>query len=58
MAIGQLADYGRFIDHSVRGILLPSKPRRDLLELAESQGCAVIWPEGKDYVSNDPQALP
>lgn len=58
MAIGQLADYSRFVDHTIRGILLPSQPREDLLALAKSQGCAVIWPEGKGFVSTNPEALP
>lgn len=58
MAIGQLADYGRFVDHTVRAILLPSAPREDLLALAKTQGCAVIWPAGKGFVSTDPKALP
>ncbi|PNE42139.1 MULTISPECIES: restriction endonuclease [Streptomyces] len=58
MAIGQLADYGRFVEHSARAILVPSKPRPDLLSLAESQGCAVIWPEGKGYATTDPAVLP
>ncbi|WFB10565.1 restriction endonuclease [Streptomyces sp. LX-29] len=58
MAIGQLADYSRFIDHATRAILLPSQPRKDLLKLAESQGCVVIWPEGKSYASTNPTTLP
>ncbi|MFJ8697549.1 restriction endonuclease [Streptomyces roseolilacinus] len=58
MAIGQLADYGRFVDHTIRAILLPSQPREDLLALAKTQGCAVIWAEGKGFVSTDPEALP
>ncbi|MFD4587926.1 restriction endonuclease [Streptomyces sp. NPDC058434] len=58
MAIGQLADYGRFVEHTKRAILMPSQPRADLLALAESQGCAVIWPEGRNYASTDPSALP
>ncbi|MFC9748873.1 restriction endonuclease [Streptomyces niveus] len=58
MAIGQLADYSRFVDHTVRAILLPSKPREDLLYLAKTQGCVVIWPEGNGFVSTDPNALP
>ncbi|MET9961451.1 hypothetical protein ABZ128_20750 [Streptomyces sp. NPDC006326] len=53
MAIGQLADYGRFVDHAARAILLPSKPRKDLLDLAQSQGCVVIWPGGKAYGSTE-----
>ncbi|MBB5933966.1 restriction endonuclease [Streptomyces zagrosensis] len=51
MALGQLADYGRFVEHTTRAILLPSRPRQDLLSLAESQGCAVVWPAGKGYDS-------
>lgn len=58
MAIGQLADYSRFVDHTIRAILLPSEPRQDLLALAKVQDCAVIWPEGKGFVSTNPEALP
>lgn len=58
MAIGQLADYGRFVGHTIRAILLPFEPREDLLTLAETQDCAVIWPEGKGFVSTNPKALP
>ncbi|MEU9945661.1 restriction endonuclease [Streptomyces lavendulae] len=58
MAIGQLADYSRFVDHSTRAILLPSQPRKDLLDLAQSQGCVVIWPEGKSYGSTEPALIP
>jgi hypothetical protein len=43
MAIGQLADYGRFHTDFKRGVLLPERPRKDLEELLESQGIAVIW---------------
>ena len=45
MAIGQLADYSRFIDADAKkAILVPEKPRPDLLDLASSQGIDVIWP--------------
>ncbi|WP_404958182.1 restriction endonuclease [Streptomyces sp. 147326] len=58
MAIGQLADYSRFVDHTTRAILLPSKPREDLLDLAHSQGCVVLWPEGKGYGATAAGVLP
>lgn len=58
MAIGQLADYGRFVDHTTRAILVPSRPREDLLSLAISQGCAVIWPEGGGYASTGSGVMP
>lgn len=55
MAIGQLADYARFVDPAPRKlILLPEEPRRDLLRLAESQGIGVIWPDGNGkFVTRD-----
>ncbi|MFE2105253.1 restriction endonuclease [Kitasatospora sp. NPDC059463] len=55
MAIGQLADYIRFLPAgTTKAILVPSKPRADLLVLAESQGCTVIWPQDGAYLSTDP----
>jgi len=45
MAVGQLADYRRFVDQQARAaVLLPEEPRSDLLALLKSQGIAVIWP--------------
>jgi hypothetical protein len=44
MAIGQLADYARLLNNSPRrALLLPEKPRPDLVALAESQGIEVVW---------------
>ncbi|TWV45536.1 restriction endonuclease [Streptomyces misionensis] len=58
MAIGQLADYGRFLDAQHQAILVPSKPRQDLTDLVVSVGQAVIWQEGKGFRSTDPDLLP
>ncbi|MEJ7783825.1 MAG: hypothetical protein WKF96_03410 [Solirubrobacteraceae bacterium] len=45
MAIGQLLDYGRFVEQPFNQvILLPEAPRADLLALAASQDIAVVWP--------------
>ena len=45
MAIGQLADYRRFVDGDPKlAALLPEKPRPDLPALLKSQDIAVIWP--------------
>ncbi|MGJ6969250.1 restriction endonuclease [Streptosporangium sp. G11] len=53
MAIGQLADYGRFLPDATRAILLPTRPaRQDLIELAHDQGIVIIWPEGEGYSSS------
>ncbi|MGW5760040.1 restriction endonuclease [Streptomyces tendae] len=55
MAIGQLADYGRFVEAQHRAILVPSEPREDLRALVTSVDQAFIWPEGKGYSSTDPE---
>jgi hypothetical protein len=44
MAIGQLADYVRFIEPRPRlAVLLPSRPRPDLEALLKTQGIHAIW---------------
>ena len=49
MAIGQLADYARFLEPAPRrAILAPQRPRPDLLRLAETQGVSVAWPAQDD----------
>ncbi|MER0244415.1 restriction endonuclease [Streptomyces sp. HSW2009] len=58
MAVGQLADYGRFLPAAHRAVLLPSRPRADLLALVASQGGAVLWPEGDGYGSTVVGLLP
>ncbi|WP_432045953.1 restriction endonuclease [Streptomyces asiaticus] len=58
MAIGQLADYSRFLSATHRAILVPSEPRQDLVELVDSLGDAFIWPEHKGYNCSDPTLLP
>ncbi|SEF55199.1 hypothetical protein SAMN05444920_10152 [Nonomuraea solani] len=54
MAIGQLADYGRFWPEAKRAILLPTEPRNDLMELAHSQSIVIIWPTDVGYGSSRP----
>jgi hypothetical protein len=44
MAIGQLADYRRFIEPRPRcAVLLPERPRSDLEALLSTEGLAVVW---------------
>lgn len=44
MAIGQLADYSRFLEPRPRlAVLLPVRPRLDLEELLSSQRIAALW---------------
>jgi hypothetical protein len=47
IAIGQLADYRRHIrDVHELAVLLPAKPRPDLLDLLKTQAITAIRPEG------------
>ena len=45
MAIGQLADYRRFVDpRPACGVLLPERPRPDLETLLSTESVAMVWP--------------
>jgi hypothetical protein len=59
MAIGQLADYARLVKPSPdKMILVPQKPRPDLLRLAASQEIGVTWPDGDGgFASTAPASL-
>jgi len=52
MAIGQLADYRRFVSEGTPrhiAILLPREPRRDLCDLLASQGINLIFRSGASF---------
>jgi hypothetical protein len=52
MAIGQLADYKRFVEGGQPrhlAVLVPSKPRQDLRNLLASQGIELIYPRGDGF---------
>lgn len=53
MAIGQLADYARFVSPvKRRAVLLEAKPTPDLLALLESQGIGAVWRLGEGFEDN------
>jgi hypothetical protein len=57
MAIGQLYDYRRYITpRPSLAVLLPARPRQDLIDLCAVSGAAVIWPDGEafDYSAAEP----
>jgi hypothetical protein len=50
MAIGQIADYRRFVSNGTKAaVLVPEPPRPDLLALLEAQRIAAIWPTTKGF---------
>ena len=46
MALGQLLDYRRFVETAECAILLPERPREDLVALINSAGVGLYWREG------------
>jgi hypothetical protein len=54
MAIGELLDYRRFVNGGANAlaILVPSKPRPDLLQLLAAENIEAVWPEGKSIASS------
>jgi hypothetical protein len=53
MAIGQLADYRRYVPAgATSAVLLDAKPKDDLIDLLDSQGIAAIWRNGDGFVDN------
>lgn len=52
MAIGQLIDYRRFVSDSTEcAVLLPSRPRSDLIDLIESAGMRLIYEDDNKFVA-------
>jgi hypothetical protein len=49
-AVGQLLDYGRFVPAASRTILVPSRPRQDLLDYITSVGVGVVFLDGHKWV--------
>jgi hypothetical protein len=49
MALGQLLDYKRFVSGARCALLVPSKPRSDILELVRSAGMELYWPENVGF---------
>jgi hypothetical protein len=54
MALGQLLDYKRFVERPDCPLLLPEKPRPDLVDLVSKAGVAMYWPEGEGFRRLDP----
>jgi hypothetical protein len=53
MAIGQLADYGRFTPpDTAAAVLLPERPRADLEALLTSQNIFCIWQTDTGFGDN------
>jgi hypothetical protein len=47
--LGQILDYGRFIQHRSKAILVPSEPSADLVELLRAHDVDVIWPSNDGF---------
>jgi hypothetical protein len=45
-AVGQVLDYGRFVDARTRTVLVPSPPRDGLMAYLQSVWVGVLYPDG------------
>ena len=45
-AVGQLFDYGRFVVAKTRTVLVPARPRPDLITYLASVDVRVVFPDG------------
>jgi hypothetical protein len=43
LALGQILDYARYVDHATLGILTPTRPASELVELLTAHGIFAIW---------------
>lgn len=50
MAIGQLFDYGRFVEHRRKVVLVPSEPRADLQKLLTELDIDLVYLAGSEWV--------
>jgi len=49
MAVGQLLNYGRFVEPQVRTVLVPERPRPDLLRYQNSMSIDAVYPENDGW---------
>lgn len=55
LAIGQMADYARYVEHKSRAVLVPSDPGPDLTELLHSIGMSCVYEDERGgFVRRDP----
>lgn len=55
LAVGQLLDYGRFAGARSHSVLVPSRPRPDLVAYLHHAGVTVIFPDKDRWVRLEPQ---
>jgi len=51
-AVGQLLDYGRFVEAKTRTVLVPTRPRPDLLAYLAHAGVNAVYPQGDGWGRN------
>lgn len=50
MAVAQLHDYGRFVEHNRKTLLVPAALRPDLTAFVQNMGISIVFPDGDDWV--------
>ncbi|WP_182543064.1 restriction endonuclease [Halosaccharopolyspora lacisalsi] len=55
-AVGQLLDYGRFIEAERWTVLVPLRPRADMLDYLHRYGIGVVYPNGNNWSRLEPES--
>jgi hypothetical protein len=48
MALGQILDYARYVDHSGLAVLVPTRPAQEMIDLLIAHNVSCIWEDGTD----------
>jgi hypothetical protein len=53
-ALGQILDYGRYVEHSRLAVLTPTKPDGEMITLLNSYGVSSIWEDSRKFTRLSP----
>jgi hypothetical protein len=56
MAIATLIDFGRFVPDASQALLVPARPRPDLIRLLHHADVTLIYPDGANWIRESPDA--
>lgn len=49
MALGQILDYARYVEHEALTILVPEAPLEEMIEMLKEHGVGISWPEDDGF---------
>jgi hypothetical protein len=46
LALGQILDYAKLVEHSIRTVLVPDRPAQGVIDLFQDYRVRIVWPDG------------